>query len=105
MQHLIQKSFLTALVIIEVCVIAGFWIWTRDSREQLSAQSQRKLELVQQQEALQLKIREQHAYRDAITQDRSFLEHVVRDKMGYAASDEWVFIIPEAGFSASEEQR
>ncbi|MEM7673358.1 MAG: hypothetical protein AAF212_08465 [Verrucomicrobiota bacterium] len=96
MQHLIQRSFLIALITIEVCFIVGFWVWTGDSREQLAVQYERGDQLMRQREQLQDTIRMQHAYRDAITQDRSFLEHVAREKMGFAASDEWIFIVPES---------
>ncbi|MEM9026083.1 MAG: hypothetical protein AAGB06_04020, partial [Verrucomicrobiota bacterium] len=65
-------------------------------REQLAVQHDRGDQLLRQRDQLQDTIQMQHAYRDAMTQDRSFLEHVAREKMGYAASDEWIFMVPES---------
>lgn len=102
MQHLVQKMFLAALVVTELCVVLGLWLWTRDAREQLAVQFEREAALVETKHNLEETIRSQRAYRDAITQDRDFLEYVVRDKLGYASQDEWIFVIPESSPSVVE---
>lgn len=98
----VQRIFLSALVLVQVCVVVGFGFWIRDSREQLAVQQDRHSSLTSERSDLESKIREQHAYRAAMTQDRSFLEHVAREKLGYAAADEWVFVIPDLDPNLSE---
>ena len=95
MQNWLHKSFIICLVAIEAGVIAGFWMWTEDSRAQHNTQSEKNRKLTQAQRALESKIAGQLAYRDALAQDRNFLEGVARDKLGYARPDEFIFIIPE----------
>lgn len=102
MNAVISKAFLSGLIVAEVCVIAGFWFWTRESRGELTAQQDRQATLVAQQANLQSTIDTQKAYRTALTSDRQFLEQVAREKLEYAAADEWVFIIEEDAPAFSE---
>ena len=95
MNALISKVFLVGLVVVELCVVAGFWFWTRESRGELSAQQDRQASLEVEKTHLQATIDTQKAYRTALTTDRQFLEQVVREKLEYAATNEWVFIIEE----------
>lgn len=91
----LEKTFLAALVIVELCVLGGFFLWDKDSRSHLNAYRESSEILNARQSALESKIRQQLAYRDALSNDRDFVESVARDKLGYAQSDEFVFLISE----------
>ena len=102
MQGWLHKSFLFGLIITEIGVVAGFWVWTADTREQHATQKEKHLRLTEKEVELKETIAYQLAYRDALTQDRVFAESVARDKLGYAAPDELIFIIPDTNIGAFE---
>jgi len=81
------------VLFVGICLTAGVFFWQTRAEylqlKQVQAQNQRRLV------ELEARLREQSVILDRLRNDPSYVEKVIRRRLGYAKPDEFVFRFPE----------